>query len=66
MTKALQNKIYMLAILAIGFGCLLNAVVDFPLEKLDFKFLVLFCFTIGCNGFIDDDCRLYDQIFRFV
>ncbi len=59
MSKALQNKSYMPAILAAGFVCLLGAIVNFPTERLDFKFLILFCFTLGLGS------RITLQIPRF-
>lgn len=45
MNKLSQNKIYMRIILVIGFLCLAAAVVNFQIEKLDVKFLILCCFT---------------------
>ncbi len=45
MNKLSQNKIYMRIILVIGFLCLAVAVVNFDIEKLDLKFLILCCFT---------------------
>lgn len=49
MTEKLPNKIFMPTILAAGSACLLGAIINFPIEKLDFKFFILFCFTI-CFG----------------
>lgn len=42
-----KTKIYMMIVLIIGFGCLATAIYHLPYERLDFYFLILFCFTIG-------------------
>jgi hypothetical protein len=47
MNTQTKTKIYMLLILVIGFVCLAAALVNFPLERLDYKFLILFALTIG-------------------
>lgn len=49
----------MFFILALGFVCFGIAIFNFPLEKLDIKFLVLFLFTIGLGS------RITIQIPRF-
>ncbi len=49
----------MFLILAIGFVCLGFACFNFPVERLDIKFLVLFLFTIGLGS------RITIQIPRF-
>jgi diguanylate cyclase (GGDEF)-like protein/PAS domain S-box-containing protein len=49
----------MLVILALGFACLASAVLNFPIENLDYRFLILFCFTIGLGS------RITIQIPRF-
>ena len=40
----------MLVILALGFACLASALLNLPVEKLDYRFLILFCFTIGLGS----------------
>lgn len=40
----------MSVILALGFACLASAVLHLPIEKLDYRFLILFCFTIGLGS----------------
>ena len=47
MNTPLKTKIYMLSVLIVGFVSLVTAVYYLPSEKLDFYFLILFCFTIG-------------------
>ncbi|CAA9422135.1 MAG: diguanylate cyclase/phosphodiesterase (GGDEF & EAL domains) with PAS/PAC sensor(s) [uncultured Pyrinomonadaceae bacterium] len=47
MNTPLKTKIYMLSVLIVGFVSLVTAVYHLPFEKLDFYFLILFCFTIG-------------------
>ena len=48
-TQAKTNK-YMFAVIAVGFLCLIAAVVNLPLEKLDLRFLFLAAFTIGLGS----------------
>ena len=45
-----KTKNYMLVVLALGFACLAAALLNLPAEKLDFRFLILFCFTIGLGS----------------
>ncbi|MGI8640595.1 MAG: putative bifunctional diguanylate cyclase/phosphodiesterase [Pyrinomonadaceae bacterium] len=45
-----RTKNYMLVILTIGFVCLVTALFNLSFEKLDFKFLILFGFTIGLGS----------------
>ncbi len=54
-----KTKNYMLVILALGFACLASALLNFPLEKVDYRLLVLFIFTIGVGS------RITIQIPRF-
>ncbi len=42
-----KTKNYMLVILALGFACLAWALLNFPVEKLDYRLLILFGFTVG-------------------
>ena len=49
----------MLLILAIGFVCLTVAIINFPLHRLDYKFIFLFALTIGFGS------RITLQIPRF-
>ncbi len=48
-TQAKTNK-YMYAVIAVGFLCLIAAVVNLPLDKLDLRFLFLAAFTIGLGS----------------
>lgn len=48
-TQAMTKK-YMSAVIAIGFLCLIAAIVKLPLEKLDLRFLFLAAFTIGLGS----------------
>ena len=50
MDKALQNKSYMLTILAVGSACFLLALFNLPLEKLNVQFFILFALTIGLGS----------------
>lgn len=59
MTTQSKTKIYMLLILAIGFVCLAASIINFPLHKLDYKFVILFALTIGFGS------RITVQIPRF-
>ena len=45
-TQELTKK-YMLGVIAIGFLCLVAAMVSLPLEKVDLRFLFLAAFTVG-------------------
>lgn len=45
-----STKTYMLLILTLGFGCLATAFFFLPFQKLDFYFLILFCFTVGISS----------------
>lgn len=49
----------MLIVLAIGFVCFSSAVINLPIEKFDFQFFILFCFTLGLGS------RVTLQIPRF-
>ena len=49
----------MLVILALGFACLASAVINLQIEKVDYRFLILICFTIGLGS------RITIQIPRF-
>ncbi len=40
----------MLGVIAVGFLCLIAAMVNFPLEKVDLRFLFLAAFTIGLGS----------------
>jgi len=42
-----KTKNYMLVVLTLGFACLALALLNLPLEKIDYRLLILFCFTIG-------------------
>lgn len=59
MNTQARTKKYMFFILALGFVCFGIAIFNFPLEKLDIKFLILFVFTIGLGS------RITIQIPRF-
>ena len=50
MIKLPQNKIYMPVIIVVGFLALGLALFNLPFAKLDFKFLILFCLTIGLGS----------------
>jgi diguanylate cyclase (GGDEF)-like protein/PAS domain S-box-containing protein len=45
-----MTKKYMLVVIAIGFLCLAGAIVRFPIEKIDLRFLFLAAFTIGLGS----------------
>lgn len=53
------TKSYMMAVLAAGSICVALSLVRLPFEKIDFHFLLLFCFTIGLGS------RMTVQIPRF-
>lgn len=42
-----KTKIYMWSVIGLGFACLLAAVLHLPIEKLDYRLLVLIIFTLG-------------------
>ena len=44
------TKSYMLTVIAGGIVCLAAALLNLPVEKVDLKFLILFCFTIGLGS----------------
>ncbi|MEP6903206.1 MAG: EAL domain-containing protein [Actinomycetota bacterium] len=44
------TKKYMLGVIAVGFLCLIAALVRLPLEKIDLRFLFLGAFTIGLGS----------------
>src|SRR5215203_3404652 len=48
-TQSMTKK-YMLVVIAIGFLCLITAVVRLPFEKIDLRFLFLAAFTIGLGS----------------
>lgn len=48
-TQELTKK-YMLGVIAIGFLCLITAIVRLPLEKIDLRFLFLAVFTVGLGS----------------
>jgi diguanylate cyclase (GGDEF)-like protein/PAS domain S-box-containing protein len=54
-----KTKTYMMVILLLGFSCLAAALLNFPVQKLDYKFLILFILTIGLGS------RITVQIPRF-
>jgi diguanylate cyclase (GGDEF)-like protein/PAS domain S-box-containing protein len=54
-----KTKIYMMSIVLIGVLCLLAALVNLPLHKIDFKFLILVGLTLGVGS------RVTLQIPRF-
>lgn len=54
-----RTKNYMLVIIIVGAVCLAASLINFPWEKFDFKFLVLFAFTMGLGS------RITIQIPRF-
>src|SRR5215207_4058791 len=45
-----KTKNYMLIVTAIGFLCLITAIVRLPLEKIDLRFLFLAAFTVGLGS----------------
>ena len=45
-----MTKKYMLAVIALGFLCFAAAIVRFPYEKFDLRFLFLAAFTIGLGS----------------
>ena len=45
-----KTQYYMWSILVIGFICLAVAIFNFPIQKLDFHYLILFAFTIGFSS----------------
>ena len=49
----------MLLILVIGFVCLTVSIINFPLDQIDYKFIVFFALTIGLGS------RISIQIPRF-
>ena len=50
MNKLSQANIYLPIILVIGFLCLANSVFNFPLDRLNIQFLILFGLTIGLGA----------------
>ena len=48
-TQSLTNK-YMLIVIAIGFLCLITAIVRLPFEKIDLRFFFLAAFTVGLGS----------------
>lgn len=59
MTQQRLTKPYMITVLAAGLISVLSALVNLPFGRLDLKFLLLFCFTIGLGS------RVTVQIPRF-
>lgn len=45
-----MTKNYMLIVIAIGFFCLLTALIRLPFEKIDLRFLFLAAFTVGLGS----------------
>jgi diguanylate cyclase (GGDEF)-like protein/PAS domain S-box-containing protein len=50
MEKQFKTKSYMLLVIAIGFACLVWALFNFPIEKFDYRLIVLFVFTVGFSS----------------
>src|SRR5512141_2687298 len=50
MTHKSSKTIFMAAVVIAGLVCLVTALLTFPRENLDLKFLILFCFTIGIGS----------------
>ena len=44
------TKGYMVSVIICGLICLAPAIIWIPLDKIDFQFLVLVCFTIGLGS----------------
>lgn len=54
-----MTRWYMLAVIAVGLVCVINALFHFPIQRVDFRFLFLAAFTVGLGS------RITVQIPRF-